>query len=103
MSLGIIPFSKIFLTVLFDILTNNVSYLALHLFKCVALLCIYIIVIINLLISDKELNTLLNDTIFVSLRYFFNFLCQVNMATLQVKKQFLTNLGIDVRHVYKRV
>jgi hypothetical protein len=47
MSLGIIPFSKIFLNVLFHTLTNNVSflYLSLHLFKCVALLCIYIIVI----------------------------------------------------------
>jgi hypothetical protein len=50
MSLGIIPFSKIFLTVLFDTLTNNVSFLFLflikHLFKCVALLCIYIIVVL---------------------------------------------------------
>jgi hypothetical protein len=50
MSLGIIPFSKIFLTVLFDTLTNNVSFLFLflikHLFKCVALLCIYVIVIV---------------------------------------------------------
>ena len=57
MSLGIIPFSKIFLTfskifltVLFVTLTNNVSFLYLflflikHLFKCVALLCFYIIV-----------------------------------------------------------
>ena len=45
MSLGIIPFSKVFLTVLFVTLTNNVSFLFLflikHLFKCVALLCIY--------------------------------------------------------------
>jgi Ran GTPase-activating protein (RanGAP) involved in mRNA processing and transport len=43
MSLGIMPFSKIFLTVLFDTLTNNVSFLFLflikHLFECVALLC----------------------------------------------------------------
>jgi hypothetical protein len=48
MSLGIIRFSKIFLTVLFDTLANNVSFLflILHLFKCVALLCIYIIVIV---------------------------------------------------------
>ena len=50
MSLGIIPFSKIFLTVLFDTLTNHVSFLFLflikHLFKCVALLCIYIIVVL---------------------------------------------------------
>jgi hypothetical protein len=54
MSLGIIPFSKIFLTVLFDTFTNNVSFLFLflieHLFKCVALLCIYIFVIVLLLI-----------------------------------------------------
>jgi hypothetical protein len=60
MSLGIIPFSKtfltfskIFLTMLFDTLTNNVSFLFLflikHLFKCVALLCIYIIVVVLLL------------------------------------------------------
>jgi hypothetical protein len=52
--MSIIPFSKIFLTVLFDTLTNNVSFLFLflikHLFKCVALLCIYIIVIVFLLI-----------------------------------------------------
>jgi hypothetical protein len=54
MSLGNIPFSKIFLTVLFDTLTNNVSFLLLflikHLFKCVALLCIYVIVIVLLFI-----------------------------------------------------
>ena len=57
MILGIIPFSKIFLifskiflTVLFDALTNNVSFLFVllikHLFKCLALLCIYIIVVV---------------------------------------------------------
>jgi hypothetical protein len=44
----------IFLTVLFDTLTNNVSFLFLflmkHLSKCVALLCIYIIVIIIVLL-----------------------------------------------------
>jgi len=50
MTLGIIPFSKIFCTVLLATLTNYVSFLILHLFKCVALLCIYIIVIIVLLI-----------------------------------------------------
>ena len=54
MSSGIISFSKIFLTVLFDTLTNNVLFLFLflikHLFKCVALLCFYIIVIVLLLI-----------------------------------------------------
>ena len=27
--------------------------------------------------SDKEINTLLNDTILVSLRYFFNVQCQI--------------------------
>jgi hypothetical protein len=50
MSLGIIPFSKIFLTVLFNTLSNNVSFLFLflikHVFNCVALLCIYGIVIV---------------------------------------------------------
>jgi hypothetical protein len=47
-----IPFSKIILTVLFDTLTNNVSFLFLikQLFKCVALLCIYIIAIVLLFI-----------------------------------------------------
>ena len=51
MSLDIIPFSKIFLT-------NNVSFLflTLHLFKCVALLCIYIIVIVFLLIYMCNFN-----------------------------------------------
>jgi hypothetical protein len=60
MSLGTIPFSKILLTVLFDTLTNNVSFLFLflikHLFKCVALLCIYIIVIVLLLIYMWDFN-----------------------------------------------
>ena len=60
MSLGIIPFSKIFLTVLIDTLTNNVSFLFLflikHSFKCVALLCIYIIVIVFLLIYMWDFN-----------------------------------------------
>ena len=52
---------KIFLTVLFDILTNNVSFLflILHLFKCVALLCIYIIVIVFLLIHICGISILL--------------------------------------------
>jgi hypothetical protein len=61
MSLGIIPFSKIFLTVLFDTLTNNVSFLFLflfkHLFKCVALLCIYIIVVVLLFIDMWDFYT----------------------------------------------
>ena len=61
MSLGIIPFSKIFLTVLFDTLSNNVSFLFLflinHLFKCVALLCIYIIAIVLLFISMGDFNS----------------------------------------------
>jgi hypothetical protein len=59
MSLGIIPFSKIFLTVIFDTLTNNVSFLFLikHLFKCVALLCIYIIVIVLLFIYMWDFNS----------------------------------------------
>jgi hypothetical protein len=58
MSLGIIPFSKIYLTVLFDTLTNNVSFLflILHLFKCVALLCIVIIDIVFLLIYMCDFN-----------------------------------------------
>ena len=57
MSLGVIPFSKIFLIVLFDTLTNNVSFLflILHLFKCVALLCIFIIDIVFLLIYMCDL------------------------------------------------
>jgi hypothetical protein len=59
MSLGIIPFSKIFFTVLFDTLTNNVSFLFLflikQLFKCVTLLCIYILVIVFLLIYMWDL------------------------------------------------
>ena len=40
MSLGIIPFSKIFLTVLFDTLTNNVSFL----FLILHLLCIFLLI-----------------------------------------------------------
>ena len=63
MSLGTIPFSKILLTVLFDTLTNNVSFLfsflIKHLFKCVALLCIYIIVIVLLLIYMWDFNSFL--------------------------------------------
>ena len=53
-----ISFLKIFLTVLFDTLTNNVSFLfqILHLFKCVAILCIYIIVIVFLLIYMWDFN-----------------------------------------------
>ena len=61
MSLGIIPFSKIFFTVLFDTLTNNVSFLFLflikQLFKCVTLLCIYILVIVFLLIYMWDFNS----------------------------------------------
>jgi hypothetical protein len=61
MSLGIIPFSKIFLTVLFDTLTNNVPFLFLflikHVFKCVALLCIYIIVVVLLFIYMWDFNS----------------------------------------------
>jgi hypothetical protein len=60
-SLGIIPFSKIYLIVLFDTLTNNVSFLFLflikHLFKCVVLLCIYIIVIVLLFIYMWDFNS----------------------------------------------
>jgi hypothetical protein len=61
MSLGIIPFSKICLIVLVDTLTNNVSFLFLflikHLFRCVALLCIYIIVIVLLFINMWDFNS----------------------------------------------
>jgi hypothetical protein len=61
MNLGIIPFSKIFLTLLFDTLTNNVPFLFLflikHLFKCVALLCIYIIVVLLLFIYMWDFNS----------------------------------------------
>ena len=64
MSLGNIPFSKIFLTVLFDPLTNNISFLFLflikHLFKCVALLCIYIIVIVLLFICMWDFNSVMH-------------------------------------------
>jgi hypothetical protein len=63
MSLGIIPFSKIFLTVIFDTLSNNVSFLFLflikHVFNCVALLCIYGIVIVLLLIYMWDFNSFL--------------------------------------------
>ena len=63
MSLGIIPFSKIFLTVLFDTLSNNVSFSFLflinHLFKYVALLCIYIIVIVLLFIYVWDFNSIM--------------------------------------------
>jgi len=63
MSLGTIPFSKIFLTVLFDTLSNNVSFSFLflinHLFKCVALLCIYIIVIVLLFIYVWDFNSIM--------------------------------------------
>ena len=60
-SVGIMPFSRIFLTALFDTLTNNVLFLflILHLFKCVALLCIYIIVIIILLIYIWDFNSIM--------------------------------------------
>jgi hypothetical protein len=55
------PFSKICLTVPFDTLTNNVSFLFLflikHLFKCVALLCIYIIVVVLLFIYMWDFNS----------------------------------------------
>jgi len=61
MSLGIIPFSKIFLTVLFDTLTNNVSFLflILHLFKCVALLYYFIIDNLFLLIYMCDFNSII--------------------------------------------
>ena len=44
-----------------DTLTNNVSFLflILHLFKCVALLCIYIIVIVFLLIYMWDFNSIM--------------------------------------------
>jgi hypothetical protein len=62
-SLGIIPFSKIYLTVLFDTLTNNVSFLFLflikHLFKRAVLLCINIIVIVLLFIYMWDFNSLM--------------------------------------------
>jgi hypothetical protein len=61
MSLGIIPFSKQILTVLFDTLINNVSllfvFLIKHLFKFVALLCIYFIVIVLLFIYMWDFNS----------------------------------------------
>jgi hypothetical protein len=61
MNLATISFSKIFLTLLFDTLTNNVSFLFLflikHLFKCVALLCIYFIVIVLLFIYMWDFNS----------------------------------------------
>jgi hypothetical protein len=64
MSLGIIPFSKINLTVLFDTLTNNVSFLFLflikHVFKYVALLCIYVIVIVLLFIYMWDFNSFMH-------------------------------------------
>ena len=64
MSLGIIPFSKIFLTVLFDTFTDNISFLFLflikHVSKCVALLCIYIIVIVLLFICMWDLNSFMH-------------------------------------------
>ena len=58
---GSILFSKIFLTVLFDTLTYNVSFsfLILHLFKCAALLCIFIIVIVFLLICMWDFNSIM--------------------------------------------
>jgi len=62
MSLGFIPFSKLFLSVLFVTLTNVVSFLFLivHLFKYVPLLCIYIIVIMILLIYMWDFNSIMN-------------------------------------------
>ena len=61
MSLVIIPFSKIFLTVPFVTLTQHVSFLFLflikHLFKCVALLWIYIIVVVFLFIDMWDFNS----------------------------------------------
>ena len=53
--------SKIFLTELFDTLTNNDSFLflILHLFKCVALLCKYITVVIILLIYICDFNSII--------------------------------------------
>ena len=87
MSLGIIPFSNIFLTVLFDILTNKVSYLALHLFKCVALMCIYIIVIINLLIYMCDFNSIMY--VFSHITGNIHYLCLL-FRTLTIKNCFLT-------------
>ena len=66
-SVGIMPFSRIF-WLLFDTLTNNVLFLflILHLFKCVALLCIYIIVIVLLLIYMWDFNSFMyNGYIFI--------------------------------------
>jgi hypothetical protein len=59
MDFGIIPFSNLFLTVLFDTLTNNISFLIKHLFKCLDLLCIYIIVIVLLFIHMWDFNSFL--------------------------------------------
>ena len=59
MSLGAV-FKNIFDCAI-DTLTNNVSFLflILHLFKCVALLCIYIFVIIILLIYMWDFNSII--------------------------------------------
>jgi hypothetical protein len=59
MNFGIIPFSNLFLTVLFDTLTNHISFLIKHLFKCLALLCINIIVIVLLFIHMWDFNSFL--------------------------------------------
>jgi hypothetical protein len=49
---------------LFDTFTSNVSFLFLflikHLFKCVALLCIYVIVIVLLFIYMWDFNSLMH-------------------------------------------
>ena len=61
------------LTVLFDTFTNNVSFLYLflflieHLFKCVALLCIYIIVIVLLLIYTQDFHSVIHVVSYVHL------------------------------------
>ena len=55
--LGNIPFSKIFLTVLFDTLTNNVSILFSFLHKHLFKLCIYVIVIVLLLVYMWDFNS----------------------------------------------
>jgi hypothetical protein len=61
------------LRVLFDTLTNNVSFLFLflikHLFKCVALLCIYIIVIVLLFICMWDFNSFMH--VYITYMYIY--------------------------------
>ena len=96
MSLVIIPFSKIFLTVPFVTLTQHVSFLFLflikHLFKCVALLWIYIIVVVFLFIDMWDFN---------SFMYVFSHEWHLVLLsrTLTVKKVFWNcKVAILVRH-----